>query len=167
MDRVNRILADQAYCSALREIEAAEKGREFCGHTFDHLVETARLTYLLLLEQGERHISREMAYATGLLHDIGRASALRQERDHALVSAEMAEPILRRSAFNCSEQTLILRAITQHRHKGGEKEVLQHRSPLSDALSRADSLARLCYRCNSAAACYRFQLQPGRKGLIY
>ncbi len=163
MKNVNRILCDEEYRSLLRRNREAEKDRHFCCHDFEHLLTVARLTYLFLLEDGCRLITREMAYSAGLLHDIGRWKEYEGGGDHAGISAALAGPILERAGFNASEQELIAKAIAQHRHDTpGE-----HRSPLSSALHKADAMSRLCFSCASRKDCRSLDRRAHRERLVY
>ncbi|NLA27027.1 MAG: HD domain-containing protein [Firmicutes bacterium] len=163
MDKVNRILYDKEYLFYLENIRLLEKDRSFCRHDFEHFLTVARLTYLFLLEEGCRFISREMAYSAGLLHDIGRWKEYQGGGDHATISARLAGSILERAGFNHCEQELIVKAIAQHRHDApGE-----HRSPLSSALHKADGMARLCFSCVSRKDCRGLDRRPHRERLLY
>lgn len=53
MDRLDRLLKDELYRGYLDKNAAAEKNRKFCRHDFQHLVDVARIAYILLLETGE------------------------------------------------------------------------------------------------------------------
>lgn len=163
MEKINRILFDDAYRLYLLKNKALEEHRSFCHHNFEHLLAVARLTYLLLLEQDGRFISKEMAYSAGLLHDIGRWKEYQGEGEHAGHSAELAGAILERAGFKPSERELILRAIAQHRHHEPE----EHRSPLSEALFKADNMARLCFSCAAQQDCRNADRRPHRAGLLY
>lgn len=163
MRKVNRILFDEAYCLYLQKNKDLEENRLFCRHGFEHLLAVARLTYLLLLEEGCRFISKEMAYSAGLLHDIGRWKEYDIGGDHAGYSAALAGPILDRAGFSLSEQELILKAISQHRHGLPD----EHCSPLSAALRKADAMDRLCFSCASREGCRSLERQPQRDQLIY
>ncbi|NLA12544.1 MAG: HD domain-containing protein [Firmicutes bacterium] len=163
MKRVNRILADDDYRLYLHRNKTAEEQRSFCRHDLEHLLTVARLTYLLLLEKECRHLSREIAYSAGLLHDIGRWKEYRGEGDHAAHSAALAGPILERAGFTPPERELIVKAIAQHRRSvPGE-----HRSPLSEALYRADELSRLCFACDTRKECRRLEQRPHWRELQY
>ncbi len=163
MEKVNRVLFDEEYRHYLLKNKALEECRSFCHHNFEHLLAVARLTYLLLLEEGCRFIPKEIAYSAGLLHDIGRWKEYQCGGDHAGYSAALAGSILERAGFDPSEQELILKAIVQHRHSApGE-----HRSPLSAALHKADDMARLCFSCASRKNCRNVDRRPQREGLIY
>lgn len=164
MEKVNAILNNPVYLDHIEKNISEEKERPFCRHHFDHLLDVARITYILILEEGNPFISREMSYAAGLLHDIGRWNEYREAGDHAQYSAELAEPILTDAGFTAAEKDMIKKAISEHRLKD---ESSKHRSPLSLALSRADSFSRLCYRCEASKMCRKFDRQPTRNSLKY
>lgn len=164
MARINLILADPEYFNYLDKNRAAEEDRVYCGHDFAHLVSTARLTWIFLLEEGNPYISREIAYAAALLHDIGRFEEYTSGGDHALISAGLARPILERAGFSAPEIALITEAIKEHRQKD---EHLAKRSSLSAALFKADNHARLCFLCPAAGTCHKIKGQPHKKGLLY
>ncbi len=164
MSRIERILKNPSYLEYLRQNEVAEKERIFCGHSFDHLLAVARLTYIFLLEEGNPFITREMAYAAALLHDIGRWQEYSSDLDHALSSAELAGPILAATGFDRGEIVLIKKAICQHRL---DETAAVHRSPLSRALKKADRYSRLCFDCEARDQCNKIKEQPHRNNLIY
>lgn len=164
MDRANRIITDPVFRGYLQKNDIAEEGRLFCSHHFDHLLSTARLTWIFLLEEGSPYISREIAYAAGLLHDIGRWREYLDGGDHADYSAKLAKPLLRNAGFSETESGLIIKAIKQHRDSD-DPEI--HRSPLSLALSRADKYSRLCFNCSSREACKKLNKQPHKHRLEY
>lgn len=163
MNRVNQILLDDDYRLYLQRNKVAEEQRIFCRHDLDHLLTVARLTYLLLLEKECRHLSKEIAYSAGLLHDIGRWREYRGEGDHAIHSAALSGPILKRAGFTPPERELIVKAIAQHR-----RSVLgEHRSPLSEALHKADRLSRPCFSCDAKNKCRHLEKRPHWKKLQY
>lgn len=163
MDRVNRIITAKEYRQCLLKTKVLEEKRRFCHHDFEHLLTVARLTYLLLLERGERFISREVAYAAGLLHDIGRYREYRDGSDHARESAILAGPILEAAGFTTAEREVISAAIAAHRQQTpGETG-----SPLAGALREADRYSRLCYRCHALPDCHSAAHRPTIKELCY
>ncbi len=164
MDRCNKIIENRDYQLYLVKNDQQERERVFCGHHFEHLLTVARLTYLLLLEEGQPFISREIAYAAGLLHDIGRWQEYQTGADHAEASSELAGPILEKAGFQLPERLLIQKAIARHRNKDNDS---RHRSPLGRALAKADQYSRLCFNCNERDACYKFEKQPHKGRLIY
>ena len=90
MKRINQILNNEQYCLYLLKNKALEEYRQFCRHDLEHMLAVSRLTYLLLLEKGSTAISKEVAYAAGLLHDIGRWKEYEDGTDHAGYSACLA-----------------------------------------------------------------------------
>jgi len=164
MSRIERILNNPSFLEYLRRNEVAEKERFFCGHSFDHLLAVARLTYIFLLEDGNPFITREMAYAAALLHDIGRWQEYSSGVDHAAASADLAGPILAAADFDRGEAVIIIKAISQHRLDEAETV---HRSPLSRALKKADRYSRLCFSCQARAQCNKVEEQPHKNSLHY
>lgn len=164
MKRVRHIINDDQYRLYLLKNNTLEEYRRFCGHNFEHMLTVSRLTYLLLLEDNCGAISKEMAYAAGLLHDIGRWKEHQDGTEHAALSAELSGPILDRAGFKSVERDLIVKAIAGHRRKGEE---MAHSSPLCQALRRADSLSRLCFQCDVINECKDPESMPNFEGLEY
>jgi len=164
MTRIERILNNPSFLEYLRQNEVAEKERSFCGHGFDHLLTVARLTYIFLLEDGNPFITREMAYAAALLHDIGRWQEYSSGVDHAVAGADLAGPILAAADFDQGEAVIIIKAIRQHRFDESENV---HRSPLSRALKKADRYSRLCFSCQAGDQCNKVEEQPHKNSLQY
>jgi hypothetical protein len=65
------LLMNAEFRRCIDAIDAHEADRAFCKHGLNHLLDTARIAYILVLENG-LNISKGMVYATALLHDIGR-----------------------------------------------------------------------------------------------
>lgn len=164
MEKIEKIIANPLYVDYLKRNGDAEAGRIFCSHDFDHVVETARLTYILILEEGNPFISREIAYAAGLLHDIGRWAEYQNGTDHALKSSDLAEEILTEAGFSLAETRLIQEAISEHRDKNSNHGSI---SSLSAALARADNLTRKCFCCSSREKCNKNEQQPNMNTLLY
>ena len=164
MDKIGRIIDHPDFKSYLNKNFHLEKKRIFCTHGFDHLLAVARLTYLLLLEKGEKPAMKELAYAAGLLHDIGRWREYTGSGDHALISAELARPILEAAGFGPAEIKLIVKAIGEHR-KNCRPEGKRH--PLSRALQEADHYSRLCFQCPAKRECRKYFCMPHHDRLYY
>jgi uncharacterized protein len=164
MDKLNMIISHPDYRRYLQQNQKAEEERIFCGHNFEHLLAVSRLTYIFLLEEENPFITREMAYAAGLLHDIGRWREYQSDLDHAAASAELAGPILADAGFSNDEIYLINKAICQHRL---DEDSHVHRSPLSRALKKADLFSRLCFQCKVRNDCYKYREQTHSTGLKY
>lgn len=171
MYRVDKILKDPWYNECLKRNAQAEKNRIFCRHDLDHMLNVARITYMLILESldtvaatgkpGDPIKSKEVIYAAGLLHDMARWQEYETGEDHAVVSARMAELVLDRAGFNCTEKEVIVAAIHEHRTGGPDA------SPLGQYICRADDLARPCSRCNAKADCYKFKRMETAEMLMY
>lgn len=173
MTRVEAILANPAYTAYVAQNAGKEAARKFCRHGFQHLVDVARITYILMLENGDiaefmdqnnlnRRMARELIYAAGLLHDIGRWKEYETGEDHAAVSAELAVDILAAAGFSGAESALITSAIAEHRRRN------ESMSFLGRYLFEADKLSRVCFRCEAAGECYKFEeMKALHKGLIY
>ena len=172
MERVNRIWNHRVYQECLEKICAYEQEREFCRHTPEHFLDVARLTYILALEAGlltggtkaekadktageggsaesgslERETGRELIYAAGLLHDIGRHLQYEQGIPHEKASAEIAEEILLDCGFEKEEREQILGLILSHRTRGED-------GSLKALFYRADKFSRNCFACPAQEAC--------------
>ncbi|MHB9093231.1 MAG: HD domain-containing protein, partial [Eubacteriales bacterium] len=92
------IMEDPLFAEYLSKNSIKETDRKFCRHTFQHLVDVARITYIQMLESGDiksfceekdinMRLAREIIYAAALLHDIGRWKEYETGEDHAAVSA--------------------------------------------------------------------------------
>lgn len=173
MIRVEAILKDPRYQEHINKNMIKETDRKFCRHTFQHLVDVARITYILLLEAGDFNrfmnennlapdTAKEIVYASALLHDIGRWREYETGEDHALVSAELAVDILHEAGFNETEINIICMGIREHRR------TCEKASLLGDILNRADKLSRLCSQCKAGDECYKLEkMETGRRFLIY
>ncbi|MEW9124265.1 MAG: HD domain-containing protein [Thermotaleaceae bacterium] len=127
----------------------AETERIFCKHNLQHSIDVARVAYILSLER-ELQLSKEVIYATGLLHDIGRWEEYANGISHAEASAVLSEKILVDSGFDSAEREMILDAIKNHR-KNGKRE-----TPLSVVIYESDKISRLCLECEEIGDCNRF-----------
>ena len=146
MERVNAILRDPRFEDAIEGIERAEKGRAFCGHGMDHLLDVARIAYILNMESGGA-ASKETIYAAALLHDTGRRLQYEDGTPHERESARLAGEILPGCGFDESETGQILEAILAHGAGSGDKQGLQ------GLLRRADKMSRLCDKCPAKTEC--------------
>jgi len=149
MDRVNKIIQHEKFIEYVDKIQNLEKTRIYCRHEMSHFVDVARIAYILSLEENS-NISKEILYATALLHDIGRWVEYESGTDHALASKELALEILQDCAFSEKEITAIRDAIGHHRIKEN------HSTSLSQYLYNADKLSRPCISCKSITTCKRF-----------
>ncbi len=146
MERVNRIWRHRTYQECLEKIRAHEETREFCRHTPEHFLDVARLTYILALEEGIQAGLKELIYAAGLLHDIGRHLQYEKGIPHQTASAEIAEEILRDCGFSEGERETVLHLIRSHRTP-------QEGTDLAALFYRADKLSRNCFACPVQEKC--------------
>ena len=82
MERMAAIAESELFTRCLAGIEAAEADRVFCRHGLPHLLDVARIAWILNLERG-CGLHRDVVYAAALLHDIGKYVSL---RSHSLYS---------------------------------------------------------------------------------
>lgn len=146
MQRIEQILRHPVFIHAITQINHLEQRRIYCKHGMQHLLDVARICYILCLEH---HISvdKPQIYAAALLHDIGRAEELSGGRPHQLVSVELAEQILNDCGF-IDEKENILFAIQEHR----KKETVSVKN-FAQALCEADHLSRMCFCCSAQNGC--------------
>lgn len=145
MKRLNKLIAAPEYDRCLAEIRQAENGRIFCGHDTDHFLDVSRILYIYCLERG-LDLDKELIYAIGFLHDIGRAKQYSDGTDHHIASADIAAELMPRFGFTPDETALVARAILAHRTADGGDE-------LSRLVYKADKKSRLCSRCAAADQC--------------
>lgn len=168
MNRLKAICEDAFYLTYLEKNAQKEMNRQFCKHDFAHMFQTAQLTYQLLqrenfianlMEEENKGINkREVIYAAGLLHDIGRWVQYETGEDHALVGARLAYDILNRAGFCSQEIKMIQQAIQEH----NKQKV--NVSLLGKTLCLADDLVRPCFQCQAKADCYKMpQLEEQKK----
>ena len=145
MDRVNKILNNEKYKYYLKKNNFYEKNREFCKHDIEHFLAVARISYILCLEKG-LNVNKDIIYAVGLLHDIGRWLQYEKNIPHNISSVNISEEILKECDFSQDEIKIILDAILNHRNK-------QCRD-LNKIFYRADKLSRQCFVCSASDKCY-------------
>jgi len=158
LERFSLILEHPLFVEKLERINELERERLFCGHGMEHLLDVARIAYILYLESrpeqasgapiSSSEFSKEMFYAAAFLHDIGRARQYEDGTPHEQESARLAEMILPECGFDASESELMLDAILAHRTKIGKG-----RTGFVGFLYRADKLSRRCCDCAVADEC--------------
>jgi len=140
MEKFQRILAHPLFLEELDKISSIEKDRVFCKHTLSHLLDVCRIMQIHTLEN-TLPFSKDILYACGLLHDIGRSY-----EDHHLHSAEIAKTILPQCHYSADEITKILTAIKSHRQNNSADDLAQ-------LLYRADKESRGCFLCKARESC--------------
>lgn len=150
MERVNKILHSKKYKNYLQKNKSLEEDRIFCKHNLEHFLDTARITYIMCLEQGIK-INKEVVYGLGLLHDIGRFMEYEQGIPHDEASAELARELLDEADYNEEEKKLIINCILNHRK---DEQVNLHKDVgLREIFYKADKLSRSCYNCEAKSQC--------------
>lgn len=167
MKRVNLIYEHPVFQGKFRALQAAEKERKFCNHTLEHLLDVARLMYIDALEQ-DLSISKELIYATALMHDIGRIDQIEQGTPHELAGAALCDVILPECGFLKEETEAIKAAILLHRNETSgnmpdknlcdkdmfdEKKTVCENDHLCEILYRADKKSRNCFACEMKKEC--------------
>lgn len=146
MDRVNRLFHHREYQRLLAEMEALEKNRLYCGHDRAHFLDVARIGYIYVLEQG-MDVSKEVVYAYGLLHDIGRGAEYLHGEPHHEASVRIADDLLTDVGFTDGEKKIILEAIQSHRRMSDE-------GSFNGLMYKADKASRACYNCKVESTCH-------------
>ena len=173
MNRVNMLLKDHAYQGFILRNRELEESRIYCRHTFEHTLDVARITYILMLENGSfsnwireselgsEHIGKELIYTAGILHDIGRWEEYETGESHALTSARYAVTIMEKYGYAPKEITMVTDAIKEHRGSCSPVTVLGR------YLRIADRLSRLCFSCRARNTCKNIPNMETADGLIY
>lgn len=144
MRRVDALLKDGEFRRRLQMIEEAEQNRLFCRHGLPHLLDVARIAWIIVLEEG-LDVEKETVYLAALLHDLGRSQS---NADHDKAGSALAKEILTRLGAPPAQTNLIAQAIGAHRAK-----LPQANPTLASVLARADKLSRPCFACPARSAC--------------
>ncbi|SHI18626.1 uncharacterized protein SAMN02745229_01949 [Butyrivibrio fibrisolvens DSM 3071] len=148
LPRCQKIFEHPLYKKHFGNLQKLEADRIFCRHTFEHFMDVARIAYIMNLEKG-LGISREIIYATALLHDIGRDEQYENGTPHDKASADISRCILPECGFNDDEIDLIIVAIMSHRGSGK----LSDKMTLSEIIYIADKASRQCFMCKAQDEC--------------
>ena len=145
MDRVNRILFHPQYQHHFQRIQGLEGDREFCGHTMEHFLAVARLSFIMVGEAGLK-VDKEVIYAAALLHDIGRGVEVSTGIPHHESSVIIARELLGECGFDEAEEEVIIQTIREHRTLSGGDD-------FPAIFYRADKLSRNCFECSVEGEC--------------
>ena len=145
MNNINAILKNDIYKDALEKLKKYEESREFCNHTIEHFIDVARIAYIMVLEE-KIDVSKDVIYAIGLLHDIGRVKQYEEGIHHDIASVDMSRDILKETSFTQEEVNIILNGIANHRKESDNK--------LDVIIYKADKLSRQCFNCKAEKECY-------------
>jgi HD superfamily phosphodiesterase len=159
LKRVELLLKDSLYIDYIQRNTNEESGIKYCEHGLPHHIDVARIAYILVLETSDLNYfikdsglsgklaAKEVIYAAGLLHDIGKWKECQMGIDHAAYGARLARDILPRAFFNPAETDIICRAIYEHRN------ISKDMSFLGERIHRADNLSRVCSQCEQKDSC--------------
>jgi len=174
LKRVEALLTDPLYLEYIQRNTSIEEEEKFCKHDLQHMIDVARITYILVLEHQDLNYylkeanlsgklaAKETIYAAGLLHDIGKWQEYRTGVDHASLGARLAHELLPRAFFNDKEVEVVCQAIYEHRH------ISKDMSFLGERLHRADNLSRACLQCEARHRCVKFKnKEVGAYLLVY
>ena len=146
MEKLNRILQNATFKNIIENINEVEKTRVYCKHSFEHLIDTARICYIINLEEN-LGFDKEIIYTAAILHDIGRFEEYENGVPHNEASAKIANKIMAECGFSKDEIKIVTDAIYGHRI---ENDTIS----LGNILYRGDKLSRMCFLCNSEKSCY-------------
>ena len=145
MNNIDAIMNNKLYREALEKLSEYERDREVCNHTIEHFIDVSRIAYIMALEEN-LSVSKEVIYAIGLLHDIGRVRQYEEGIHHDIASVEMSREILKETSFTEDEVNIILNGIANHRKESDNK--------LEEIIYKADKLSRQCFNCKAEKECY-------------
>ena len=145
MNNIDAIMNNKLYREALEKLSEYERDREICNHTIEHFIDVSRIAYIMALEEN-LSVSKEVIYAIGLLHDIGRVRQYEEGIHHDIASVEMSREILKETNFTEDEVNIILNGIANHRKESDNK--------LEEIIYKADKLSRQCFNCKAERECY-------------
>lgn len=158
-ERINNILLHRDYIKNVRILEEYERNREFCRHDLNHFLDVCRIAYIINLEENLKY-PKDIIYAIGLIHDIGRVLEYERGVPHNKASIEIGIPILKDSKFNEEEIKIICSAIDNHRiHK-------EDKTSLESLIYRSDKLSRGCFNCKAIDKCY-WSEEKKNKNIMY
>ena len=146
MERIEKLRSLPAYQQEYDRLRRMEQGRAFCSHDMEHFLDVARVCWILTLEQNLSY-DKEVVYAAGLLHDIGKGLQYEFGTPHHTASADLARAFMPQCGYSPEETELVADAILHHRKK--DETV----SPLARMLYQADKQTRLCFCCSAQADC--------------
>lgn len=145
MDKINKILNNEIYKESLNKLLEYEEKREFCKHDLKHFIDMSRIAYIMVLEKSLPY-SKELIYAIGLLHDIGRVKQYEEGIPHHIASVELSKEILKYIDFTDEEKNIIIKSIKNHREEEDDE--------LNSIIYKSDKLSRECFNCKAINECY-------------
>ena len=101
MKRIELLINDALYRQYMKYNLEEEMEPKFCQHDFGHHLDVARIAYILVLEHNDlnyfikecglsgRLAAKEVIYAAGLLHDIGKSVDHEMEGTHVQIGVDL------------------------------------------------------------------------------
>lgn len=197
MQRVSRIINDSLYRECVERNAVYEKNRRFCRHDLQHMLDVARITYLLVLEAcmvgytltsdmpGKDFLIKILADANPKerVTVINRPGILRQVKG-IIFAAGLLHDIARWVEYESGENHAIAGAriagevlsragFTDAEQRLITRAIGEHRiggaeaSPLGRYICRADDLARPCFNCAARDDCYKISHMETAGVLLY
>lgn len=161
-NRIESIWNHPTFQRVEKELMEWEKERIFCRHGVEHLLDVARIAYILIYEAHmEKEYPKDVVYGTALLHDIGRLRQYKDGMPHEIESTRLAKDILKDCGYSKEEIWLMTEAIASHRLIEAEKE-----KNLKGFLYKADKLSRNCFFCSAKREC-NWEKNKINKYLLY
>lgn len=157
-DRINRIYKSEKFQFSIKRIEELEVNRKFCRHGIGHVLDVARIAYIMCLENDIR-IKKDIVYAAALLHDVGRWMQYEEGISHEIGSSNLSFDILIEAGYDNTEIELIQSAILNHRNHNEGMD-------LSSILYKSDKISRGCFYCSAIKEC-NWSEEKRNKGIIY
>lgn len=148
MNKIDLILENATFKEHLVRINEAEIDRIYCLHSIEHLLDVARISYIINLEE-KLGYDKEVIYAMALLHDIGRNLEYSEGLSHHQVGGDIALEILESVGFGEEDCQKICDAIRCHKEPVAGQE-----KSLNYLLYKADKLSRNCFSCKAYDSCY-------------
>ena len=159
MQRIDAILQDTRFQYGLTKINLLEQERIFCKHGLSHLLDVARIAWIMVLENN-LNIKKDIVYGAALLHDLGRYRQYEEAIPHSLASAELVEQILPAAGYTDQETMWVVNAIREHGVEPREQ------GQLARILYDADKLSRNCFDCTAQPDC-KWPTHKRNRTIIY
>jgi HD superfamily phosphodiesterase len=164
-ERINKIIQHPHFIKHYENIVDYENDRIYCKHDMSHFLDVCRIAYIVNCEY-KLGISKDLIYAAGLLHDIGRDKEYEDGTPHNEASAIICGKILKDAGFSLKESILIKKAIHNHRHLYDHATDIKKPKDLSDVIYLADKRSRPCLTCPVEDSC-NWDTEKKNMELIY
>ncbi len=194
MHRVNRILLDPWYGECVERNAICELNRRFCRHDLQHMLDVARITYMIVLEECSMGEGVAIGMSGNLpllkifddpgLQDGATAPGMLMQVKEIIYAAGLLHDIARWVEYQTGENhaaagarmagEVLDRAGFNNAEQGIiSRAIREHRTggteagPLGQYICRADDLARPCSRCAARDECYKISRMETAGMLLY